>query len=132
MKVKKNQKPSLPKYPSCRQFSESRTVVGLATLGLTAMTSLGSPAGNEEHPTRLPGDIAVAPKISLTTTTNNLATPPTKKESCSRLMGVVAVQPKPQTPGKIHTESAATNKTDSMVTPPPPVKPVEPKTENAK
>lgn len=61
MKVKKSGKPSLPKYPSRRQFVESGALAGLATLGLTAMTGLGNPATNE---TRLPGDIAVTPSAS--------------------------------------------------------------------
>ena len=64
MKIKKSEQTVFPKYPSYRQFSESRTLVGLATLGLTAMTGLSDPVGKGVSEVRLGGDIAVEPSRS--------------------------------------------------------------------
>ena len=108
MKVKRSEKPVLPKYPSHRQFVESRTLAGLATLGLTAMTSLGDPTSKGEAPVRLGGDIAVKPSLLRVENTNNV-TSTNRQETPPRIMGKIRPEPRPQLLGITRVNPAATN-----------------------
>ncbi len=109
MKVTRSTNTGLPKYPSTRHFTESRALLGLATLGLSAMTGLGNPAGTDAKSGRLAGDLAVAPVCTNSTTTN---IPPVSTKP-TRPMGIIAVQPPPK-PGELPVIPADTNRQDRI------------------
>lgn len=114
MKVKKSEKAVLPKYPSYRQLSESRALVGLATLGLTAMTGLSDPVDKGVPEARLVGEIAVEPSRSQPVKVNPTA-PSLKPDFTTRFKGTPAVEPRRVTPpGAQVVFSAATNRHDSV------------------
>ena len=103
MKIKKSRKTLPPNYPSLRQVSESRALLGLATIGLSAMTGLGNPASTSESPIRLRGEPPAGPSCSSSATTNAPAHPPklpgapppviSVRTEPRRLMGLIAVNP---------------------------------------
>jgi nucleoid-associated protein YgaU len=105
MQVKRSIGTKAPKYPSFRQYSESRALVGLATLGLSAVTGLSGPAAKNERPIALGGVMVVNPKSPRATVTNNVVTPKSVGEQ--RLPGEMMVDPKPRTKGKMVAEPSS-------------------------
>jgi nucleoid-associated protein YgaU len=93
MNVRKNAPRPDPSYPSQRQFSEYKRLLGVAAIGLNAVTGCAGPVRTGGVPMRTPGESAVEPRqatpAAAAASTNTAQTEP------SRLPGDIAVEPRP-------------------------------------
>lgn len=113
MKVSKSARKSEPGYPSFRQVSESKVLVGLATLGLSAATGLADPASKDPAP-RLGGKPSIEPRSQSLPATNTA--PSACEASPARLAGAPAVEPPMmRTSGIIATRPADSNALNRVV-----------------
>jgi len=109
MKVKKSQTKSAPKYPSHRQLSEYKTLVGVATIGLSAMTALSEPTRTGgTPPVRTRGEMVAEPRPAAT----NI---PPQESGKLRTAGLMMAEPKPQVPGGIRALPPQTTNTTHAI-----------------
>jgi len=94
MKVQKNAKRPDPQYPTRRQFSEYKALLGVAAIGLSAVTGLSAPVRTGGVP-RLPGS-AANPKEQVSEPRPVETNCPLEQACDLRLRGDIAVEPKPQ------------------------------------
>lgn len=108
MKVKKSQTTSAPKYPSHRQLSDYKTLVGVAAIGLSTATALSEPTRTVGIPlVRTRGEMVAEPRPAATNT------PPVESVKM-RISGLIMAEPKPQVPGGIRaTPPQTTNTTNT-------------------
>lgn len=92
MKVRKNAQRPDPPYPSQRQFSEVKRLLGVAAIGLSAMASWAGPARTAGVPVRTGGKPAMEPRQ--TTPAETAASTNTGESASSRLRGEIAVEPR--------------------------------------
>lgn len=90
MKVKKSAKRPEPAYPSLRQFEHYRKWVGVAAIGLGAMTGFGAPPRTAGVPVKVPGAPPAQPRQTPPASTTNA---PAGFDESVRLRGDVAVMP---------------------------------------
>jgi nucleoid-associated protein YgaU len=92
MNVRKKAQPTDPDYPSQRQFSEVKRLVGVAAIGLSAMAGWAGPARTAGVPVRTGGKPAMEPRQI--TPPETAASTNTGESASSRLRGEIAVEPR--------------------------------------
>jgi hypothetical protein len=92
MKVQKNANRPDPQYPTRRQFLEYKTLLGVAAIGLSAVTGLSAPVRTGGVP-KLPGRSA-NPKEQVSEPRPVETNCPLEQSTDVRLRGDIAVEPK--------------------------------------
>ena len=106
MKVKKSDKRLNPGYPNQRQFAHGKKWLGVAAIGLGAVTGFGEPLRPLGATVRTRGDVAVEPRQ---TTPPVAATNAPSVPSEFRTMGIMAVEPKLPGAVRVTQPPASTN-----------------------
>jgi hypothetical protein len=94
MKVQKNANRPAPQYPTRRQFSEYKALLGVAAIGLSAVTGLSAPVRTAGVP--LPPGSIKGPKEQVSKPRPVETNCPIKEAPDVRLRGDIAVEPKSQ------------------------------------
>ena len=94
MKVQKTAKRPDPQYPTRRQFSDYTTLLGVAAIGLSAVTGLSAPVRTAGVP--LPPGSIKGPKEQVAEPRPAETNCPVQQTPEARLRGEIAVEPKPQ------------------------------------
>ena len=107
MNVRKREQRPAPDYPSQRQFAEYKRLLGVAAIGLSAVTGWAAPASPGGVPLRTGGKPAIEPRQTKPTaaTTNAAAC----QLEPARLLGEIAVVPAPPGAPPIVPQPANTN-----------------------
>ena len=107
MKVKKSVKSPEPQYPSHRQLSDCKTLVGIAAIGLGAISGLSGPPRTAGVPVQTNDNPVAKPQPANTNCQPGKVVP-------MRTGGVVAAEPR-SLPGEIRVVPAqATNRQDCV------------------